>query len=73
MQYTIVFDANQRGGFLATIHRKGCRDIARDLNPAAFTVSVTGTLREAKDVAVDPDDRALGYTDEHIKVYGCAK
>lgn len=72
MDYTVICDANRRDGTIAAIHRAGCRDIQADINSAAHTVNLSGSLRDALDVAVDAEDRDLGYGDVDVKVYPCA-
>lgn len=69
--FTIIHDANRRDNNIAAIHREGCHAAIRELRPGARAVNHTGTLRQALDIAVDPEDRRLGYTDDDVKVHRC--
>lgn len=68
MNFTVVIAANQATDYLAEIHRAGCADLDRK---RGMKVNVTGTLRDALDVAVDEDDRDMGYDDTAARVFPC--
>lgn len=72
-EYTVVLDANRRDGTIAAIHRKGCRAAKRDQVPGSTSRAVTGTLNDALNVAVDDEDRRLGYNDTDAKLHNCVK
>lgn len=71
--FDVVMDANRRDNKIAAIHIGGCHALERDLRNGAYTVQVEGTLRDALDVAVDAEDRRIGYTDDDARVYPCAR
>lgn len=72
-RFAVVTDANRRDNMLAVIHADGCPAVSKDENRGSHTWHVAGSLRDAMDVAVDPDDRELGYGDEDVKVHECAQ
>lgn len=71
--FTVIIDANGFRSHIAGIHATGCADIERHPNPGAYKAEVEGTLRDALDVAVDPQDRDMGYGDDDAKVFPCVK
>jgi len=71
--YLVYINANRSDGKLAAIHISGCPVASRDFTPGTHIAGVTGTLRDALDVAVDPDDRDLGYDDSDAHIHNCAK
>ena len=73
-RFTVFCNVNAfPGDTMAEIHRSTCRAIGRKDyhdHPATY-VGHADTLRDALDIAVDEEDREMGYDDSHARLEPC--
>lgn len=60
-----------RNGYSCYIHRAGCKNIAR--GEYNVTHLHTGTLESAVDWYLDDELKNMGFDQEIVKVFSCAK
>lgn len=59
---------------IASIHKAGCRDIARESREhGSVSRDVEGSLQDAIDYYVDDELLEMGYTVEDVKIHACCK
>ncbi|HEY7421487.1 MAG TPA: hypothetical protein VH541_05710 [Gaiellaceae bacterium] len=62
------------GGFIASVHRTGCRDIAREsLAHASKSYGPYATASDAIEDYLDEEMREMGYHEGDIKVHACCR